>query len=41
MIRFHYTDKEIDNILKTLTIVVDTREQQNQHIRDYLNQKGV
>ncbi|MEB9300736.1 ERCC4 domain-containing protein, partial [Bacillus cereus] len=41
MIRFHYTDKEIDKILKTLTIVIDTREQQNQHIRDYLHQKDI
>ncbi|BAR81997.1 ERCC4-type nuclease [Bacillus thuringiensis serovar tolworthi] len=41
MIRFHYTDKEINNILKTLTIVIDTREKQNQHIRDYLVQKEV
>ncbi|HDR6286496.1 TPA: ERCC4 domain-containing protein [Bacillus cereus] len=41
MIRFHYTDKEINNILKTLTIVIDTREKQNQHIRDYLVQKDV
>lgn len=41
MIRFHYTDKEIDNILKTLTIVIDTRENKNDHIRDYLHQKNV
>ncbi|MCQ6356422.1 ERCC4 domain-containing protein [Bacillus cereus] len=41
MIRFHYTDKEINNILKTLTIVIDTRENVNDHIRDYLNQKDI
>ncbi|UBR30214.1 ERCC4 domain-containing protein [Bacillus sp. SD-4] len=41
MIRFHYTDKEIDSILKTLTIVIDTRENKNDHIRDYLHQKGI
>ncbi|KXY76058.1 nuclease [Bacillus cereus] len=41
MIRFHYTDKEIDKILKTLTIVIDTRENVNGHILDYLNQKGI
>ncbi|KXY24469.1 ERCC4 domain-containing protein [Bacillus sp. FSL K6-0067] len=41
MIRFHYTDKEIDTILKTLTIVIDTRENKNDHIRDYLHQKGI
>ncbi|MED2749618.1 ERCC4 domain-containing protein [Bacillus thuringiensis] len=41
MIRFHYTDKEIEKILKTLTIVIDTRENVNDHIRDYLHQKGI
>ncbi|WP_144505952.1 ERCC4 domain-containing protein [Bacillus mycoides] len=41
MIRFHYTDKEIDKILKTLTIVIDTRENVNGHILDYLNQKDI
>lgn len=41
MIRFHYTDKEINEILKTLTVVIDTREQKNEHIRNYLHKKGV
>ncbi|KIU72711.1 hypothetical protein C797_21778, partial [Bacillus thuringiensis Sbt003] len=41
MISFHYTDKEISNILKTLTIVIDTRENVNGHILDYLHQKGI
>ncbi|OUB08784.1 nuclease [Bacillus thuringiensis serovar yunnanensis] len=41
MIRFHYTDKEIEKILKTLTIVIDTRENVNGHILDYLHQKGI
>ncbi|PEP84161.1 nuclease [Bacillus pseudomycoides] len=41
MIRFHYTDTEINKILKTLTIVIDTRENVNDHIRDYLNQKDI
>ncbi|MEW4154371.1 ERCC4 domain-containing protein [Bacillus thuringiensis] len=41
MIRFHYTDKEINNILKTLTIVIDTRENVNGHILDYLHQKDI
>lgn len=41
MIRFHYTDKEIEKILKTLTIVIDTRENVNDHIRDYLHQKDI
>ncbi|PGO22289.1 nuclease, partial [Bacillus thuringiensis] len=41
MISYRYTDTEIHNILKTLTIVIDTRENVNGHIRDYLHQKGV
>ncbi len=39
MIHYHYTDKELNNILKTLTIIIDSREKENQHIRDYLFQK--
>lgn len=35
MIRYHYTEKEVKTLLKTLTIVTDTREQRNEHIRDY------
>lgn len=41
MIHFRYTDTEIDRILKSLTIIVDTREQVNGHILDYLRQKEV
>lgn len=41
MIHYHYTDTELNKILKTLTIVVDTREQVNGHIMDYLRSKDV
>ncbi|MEH7150325.1 nuclease [Bacillus thuringiensis] len=41
MIRFHYIDKEIEKILKTLTTVIDTRENVNGHILNYLHQKGI
>lgn len=41
MIHYSYTDTEINKILKTLTIVVDTRENVNKHILDYLHQKDV
>ena len=41
MISYHYTDTELNKILKTLTIVVDTRENVNGHILDYLNQKQI
>lgn len=35
------TDKEISAILKDMLILVDTREQKNQHIIDYLDSKGI
>lgn len=41
MIHYKYTQKEIDAIMKTLTIVMDTREQQAKHIIDYLAQKEI
>jgi ERCC4-type nuclease len=41
MISYHYTDTELNKILKTLTIVVDTRENVNGHILDYLHQKEI
>ncbi|MFQ6341300.1 nuclease, partial [Bacillus sp. AF62] len=41
MISYRYTDTEIHNILKTLTIVIDTRENVNGHILDYLQQKDI
>ncbi|MGF9978698.1 ERCC4 domain-containing protein [Viridibacillus arvi] len=41
MIHYHYTDTEMNKILKTLTIIIDTREQKNTHILDYLRQKEI
>lgn len=43
MILQHYrwTDKEIKEILSTLTIIVDTREQKNTHILDYFRKKEI
>jgi len=41
MISYHYSDNELNKMLKTLTIVVDTRENVNGHILDYLNQKQI
>lgn len=38
---YNYTDKEIKSLLATATILVDTREQQNSHITDYLSKKKV
>lgn len=41
MIHYKFTDKEIDTLLKSLVIVIDSRENQNEHIREYLNKKGI
>ena len=41
MIRYHYTETELNKILKTMTIVVDTRENVNGHILDYLRSKKI
>lgn len=38
---YKYTDKEIETILKTLVIVIDSRENKNEHIREYLIQKKI
>lgn len=39
--RRHYTDTEINNRLKELTIIVDTREQQNSHITQYFDENKI
>ena len=36
---FKYTDKELEDILKSIVVLVDTREQENIHITDYLDKK--
>lgn len=41
MIHYKYTDKEIEAILKTLILVIDTRENVNGHILEYLQQKEI
>ena len=39
--RRHYTDKEIQDKLKDLHIIVDTREQVNGHVTEYLDKGKV
>lgn len=39
--RYKYTDKEKNELLKSLTILVDTREKVNSHITNYFFQKGI
>jgi ERCC4-type nuclease len=38
---YKYTDKEITDLLKTITILVDTREQKNDHITQYFDSKSI
>lgn len=38
---YKYTDSEIDQIVKSLTILVDTREKENSHIIDWLKKKKI
>jgi len=39
--RYKYTDAELKQLLKTLTVIVDTREKENQHITEYFASKGI
>lgn len=39
--RKHYTDKEINELLKQLTIISDSREQVNGHVTGYLESKKI
>jgi ERCC4-type nuclease len=38
---FKYTDKEMTELLKTITVLIDTREQKNQHIVEYFDSKKI
>jgi len=39
--RYHYTEKESKEILNNLTVLVDTREQENKHILGYFDKKKI
>ncbi|MBU2701164.1 ERCC4-type nuclease [Sporomusaceae bacterium BoRhaA] len=39
--RYHYTETELKSLLSSITIIIDTRENQNQHITDYLDKHKV
>src|SRR5699024_4589851 len=39
--RYKYTDNELKKLLDSIQILVDTREQKNDHITDYLSKKQV
>lgn len=38
---YYYTDKELKLLLSSLTVIIDTREQKNSHIVDYLNKHKI
>lgn len=38
---YQYTDSELKFLLSSLTVIIDTREQQNQHIVDYLDKHKI
>ena len=39
--KYRYTDTEIKELLQTIVIIVDTREQANEHILNYFDSKNV
>ncbi|MFV0495687.1 MAG: nuclease, partial [Mycobacterium sp.] len=41
MISYKYTDKEIEKIMKSMVVIVDTRENVNGHILEYLRAKEI
>lgn len=38
---FKYTDKEMEILVKSMTVLIDSREKQNSHITDYLNKREI
>lgn len=38
---FKYTDKEMDELISSITILIDSREKQADHITDYFDRKGI
>lgn len=38
---YRYTDKELKELLKTMTIICDTREQENSWVTDYFSSKKI
>ncbi|MGG1327417.1 ERCC4 domain-containing protein, partial [Bacillus tropicus] len=40
-IHYRYSESELKTILSTLEMIVDTREQKNQHVLDYFRKKRV
>ena len=39
--QYKYTDKEVNELLKSIAIIIDSREQNNVHITDWLDKKKI
>ncbi len=39
--KFNYTDKEISEVLKSIKILIDTREKNNKHILNFFDNKNI
>ena len=39
--KYKFTDKEMEELISSMTILVDTREQKNNHITDYFDRKKI
>ncbi len=39
--RYHFNDKEIKELLGSMVVLIDTREQENDHICSYLDKKHI
>ena len=39
--KYKYTDKEMEELISSITILIDTREKVNSHITDYFDRKGI
>lgn len=35
------TDRELDNVLRDMTVIIDTREKKNDHLLKYFNDNGI
>jgi ERCC4-type nuclease len=40
-VHYHYTDGELKTLLQSLTVLVDTREQENSHILAYFDKQSI
>lgn len=41
MLKHQYSDTELKKIMATMTVITDTREQRNEHIVQYFNEKKI